>query len=80
MREPIALSEFEMSITIGKKQFRLTNIVFGGVLLATYFTGLSVLGVGLALPIFALWLMWTLTGIKSGFEKQKEEMEKIAAR
>ena len=69
-----------MSITIGKRQYGLKSIGLGAGLLVLYFTGLSVLGVSLVVPYAFLWLMGVLNGIKSGLEKQKEEMEKIAAR
>lgn len=69
-----------MSITIRKKTYGLTNILLSAALLILYFLGVSAFGVSLAVPFAFLWLMWTLQGIKSGLEKQKEEMEKIAAR
>jgi hypothetical protein len=69
-----------MSITIGKKQFKLTSIGLGAGLLALYFSGLSLLGVSLSVPYAFLWLIWTLDGIRKGLERQREEIEKISAR
>lgn len=69
-----------MSITIGKRQFRLTSIGLGAGLLTLYFMGVTILGVSLVVPYAFLWLMWVLTGIRSGLEKQREEIEKVYAR
>ncbi len=73
-----------MSITIGKKQFRLTGIVLGAGLLVLYFGQYSVQvsansAVLLAVPYAFLWLMWTLNGIKNGkvaeLEKKISDLE-----
>lgn len=59
---------------------RYLNVGLAGGLLLLYFLGVSILGVSLVVPYAFLWLMWTLTKIASGLEKQKEQIERLAAR
>ena len=77
-----------MSITIGKKQFRLTQIGLTAFVLIgfsmwriVYYASLSLWD--MAFPVAFLWLMWTLNGIKAAMrevEELQKKLEQIEAR